>query len=205
MSLQKFRDTRARTKRAAIVEAASRLFAERGFREVSTATLAAEAGVSTATLYRYFADKESLFGAVVDSLISNVIQVSADKPHASEDRILELSLRYAYLLSDPVVVGLIRAVVADRQNSSAFRDRLEVHGNEIFANEFDSEITALLDERNPDEASNALQASIELRGALEHNTLLPELLFCEQPYGGDLEAMVDRTLVSWRKRWTTGQ
>ncbi len=205
MSLQEFRDTRARTKRAAIVEAASRLFAERGFREVSTATLAAEAGVSTATLYRYFADKESLFGAVVDSLISNVIQVSADKPHASEDRILELSLRYAYLLSDPVVVGLIRAVVADRQNSSAFRDRLEVHGNEIFANEFDSEITALLDERNPDEASNALQASIELRGALEHNTLLPELLFCEQPYGGDLEAMVDRTLVSWRKRWTTGQ
>ena len=71
MSLQAYRDARAREKRADILSAASRLFAERGFAQVSTAALAEEAGVSTATLYRYFADKESLFVAVIDSSVSS--------------------------------------------------------------------------------------------------------------------------------------
>lgn len=204
MSLQEFRDSRAREKRADILEAASRLFAERGFRDVSTATLAAEAGVSTATLYRYFADKEALFGAVVDALVSDVIQALANQPYSLDDRLHDLALRYALLLSDPVVVGLIRAVVADSQNQSGFRDRLAQHGGEIFDNEFDAEITELLSERNPDEAPNALQASIELRGALEHITLLPELLFHEHLPRDELEALIERTLDSWRQRWLSG-
>ena len=201
MSLQEFRDSRARAKRADILQAASKLFADEGFQSVSTARIAAEAGVSTATLYRYFEDKESLFGAVVDALVSDVIQALADRPYSLEDRLHDLALRYALLLSDPVVVGLIRAVVADTQNQSGFRDRLALHGSEIFANEFDAEITELLTERNPHEAANALQASIELRGAIEHITLLPELLFHEHPPKGELEAMVERTLESWRTRW----
>ena len=201
MSLQEFRDSRARAKRADILQAASKLFADEGFQSVSTARIAAEAGVSTATLYRYFEDKESLFGAVVVALVSDVIQALADRPYSLEDRLHDLALRYALLLSDPVVVGLIRAVVADTQNQSGFRDRLALHGSEIFANEFDAEITELLTERNPHEAANALQASIELRGAIEHITLLPELLFHEHPPKGELEAMVERTLESWRTRW----
>ena len=201
MSLQEFRDSRARAKRADILQAASQLFADEGFQNVSTARIAAEAGVSTATLYRYFQDKESLFGAVVDALVSDVIQALADRPYSLEDRLHDLALRYALLLSDPTVVGLIRAVVADTQNQSGFRDRLALHGSEIFANEFDAEITELLAERNPAEAANALQASIELRGALEHITLLPELLFHEHPPRQELETMVERTLASWRRRW----
>ena len=204
MSLQEFRDSRAREKRADILEAASRLFAERGFRDVSTAALAAEAGVSTATLYRYFNDKETLFGAVVDVLVSDVIQALANQPYSLDDRLHDLALRYALLLSDPVVVGLIRAVVADSQNQSGFRDRLAHHGGEIFDNEFNAEITELLNERNPEEAASALQASIELRGALEHITLLPELLFHERLPRHELEAMTERILDSWRKRWLGG-
>jgi len=201
VSLQEFRDVRARTKRANILEAASRLFAERGFRDVSTATLAAEAGVSTATLYRYFEDKEALFGAVVNALVSDVIQAVSCAPYSSEDRLYELSLRYALLLSDPAVVGLIRAVVADNQNSRGFRDRLALHGSEIFADEFDSEITQLLSEQTATEAPDVLQASGELRGALEHFTLLPGLLFHEHLPHDELEATVERTLASWRRRW----
>ena len=201
MSLQEFRDSRARAKRADILQAASQLFADEGFQNVSTARIAAEAGVSTATLYRYFQDKESLFGAVVDALVSDVIQALADRPYSLEDRLHDLALRYALLLSDPTVVGLIRAVVADTQNQSGFRDRLALHGSEIFANEFDAEITELLAERNPAEAANALQASVEIRGALEHITLLPELLFHEHPPRQELETMVERTLASWRRRW----
>jgi TetR/AcrR family transcriptional regulator of autoinduction and epiphytic fitness len=201
LSLQDYRDARAREKRADILSAASRLFAERGFAQVSTAALAEEAAVSTATLYRYFADKESLFVAVIDALVSDVIQQMADLPRASEDRLRELAFRYANLLCDPIVVGLIRSVVADQQGTSAFRDSLESHGNEIFANEFDVEIRALLTAHDSDELHLAHQASIELRGALEHVTLLPELLFHEHPGEEELHTVVEQTLDSWRKRW----
>lgn len=183
------------------MDAASRLFAEHGFREVSTAALASQAGVSTATLYRYFPDKESLFGAVIDELVADVIQAPAARSSGSENRLRDLALRYAELLSDPMVVGLIRAVVADRENSSAFGERLETHGSGIFAKEFEAEIRALLGKYNPAEMADATQASMELRGVLEHNTLLPDLLFHVQPDCGQLATMVDRVLDSWRKRW----
>jgi len=205
LSLQAFRKTRAHSKRTDIMDAASRLFAAHGFREVSTATLAAEAGVSTATLYRYFPDKESLFGAVIDELVADVIQAPAVRSSASENRLRDLALRYADLLSDSMVVGLIRAVVADRENSSAFGERLETHGSGILAKEFETEIRALLSEHNPEEAASTSQASMELRGVLEHNTLLPELLFHVQPDRGELPGLVDRILDSWCRRWIPGR
>lgn len=47
-------------RRTQLVHAASRLFAERGFRAVSMEDLAAEAGVSGPAVYRHFASKEAL-------------------------------------------------------------------------------------------------------------------------------------------------
>src|SRR5665213_828934 len=47
-------------RRLQLVRAASRLFAERGFRAVSMEDLAAEAGVSGPAVYRHFTSKEAL-------------------------------------------------------------------------------------------------------------------------------------------------
>src|SRR3954447_23085845 len=46
--------------RAAVVDAALELFAEHGFEQTSVATVAERAGVSAATVARYFPAKESL-------------------------------------------------------------------------------------------------------------------------------------------------
>ena len=48
-------------KRAAILDAAKRLFLVQGFTGVSMDQIAAEAGVSKLTVYSHFGDKESLF------------------------------------------------------------------------------------------------------------------------------------------------
>jgi AcrR family transcriptional regulator len=63
------REQAAQTRRD-IVEAAGRLFLERGYAGTTMAAIAAEAGVVVETVYRAFDGKASLFGAVVDAALA---------------------------------------------------------------------------------------------------------------------------------------
>lgn len=80
---------RARKKeetRAAISAAALRLFARRGYAAVTMAEVAAAAGVSERTLFRYVTDKEDLlFGedeVMLAALAEALASRPADEPHA---------------------------------------------------------------------------------------------------------------------------
>lgn len=53
------------SKEAAIVDAATRLFAENGYEATRTADIAAAAGVTERTLFCYFASKEKLYRRVM--------------------------------------------------------------------------------------------------------------------------------------------
>jgi len=57
-------------KRDEIVEAAATLFTEAGYDETSMAKVAASAGVTTNTIYWYFADKDALLIAVLDHVVA---------------------------------------------------------------------------------------------------------------------------------------
>lgn len=69
------------TKRAAILEAVERLFAEGRFHEVTTDDIAREAGVGKGTIYRHFADKDALVAAAIergfDQLVAQLGELSA--------------------------------------------------------------------------------------------------------------------------------
>jgi TetR/AcrR family transcriptional regulator len=58
--------------RAAILRAAAREFAEHGIAGARTDAIAREAAVNKALLYYYFKDKETLYGAVLDSAFSGM-------------------------------------------------------------------------------------------------------------------------------------
>lgn len=55
-----------------MVDAARRLFAERGFAGVGTEAIVAAAGVSRGALYHHFADKTELFAAVFEAVEEEV-------------------------------------------------------------------------------------------------------------------------------------
>src|SRR5262245_42064245 len=59
----------AERRREEILEAAARLFAERGYSETDTQVLADELGVGKGTLYRYFPSKRELFLAAADRIM----------------------------------------------------------------------------------------------------------------------------------------
>jgi len=68
------RAQRQATKRAQILEAASRIFATRIYHLVSMEQIAQAAGVGKGTLYRYFPSKEDLYLAIVDEAFGLLIR-----------------------------------------------------------------------------------------------------------------------------------
>ncbi|MEZ5597538.1 MAG: helix-turn-helix domain-containing protein [Pseudomonadales bacterium] len=202
MSLAAYREARSERKRRAIIDAATRLFAEHGLTAVSMAALAGEAGVSTATLYRHFTAKEDVFAAVIDELVSRFNdQTQRDDPDCRR-ALAHLSRRYAQLLTDPTVVGLLRAVAADHDRSGGFRDRLARHGSAIFETDFDRLIASCFQAAGVVvDVKRLRHAGIALGGALEHVTLVPALLFHEFPDPAGLEEQVQTIVANWLKRW----
>lgn len=65
--------------RARIQDAALALFADRGFRGTAMADVAARAGVAVANLYRYYANKDALFAAVVPGELAERHRVLLDR------------------------------------------------------------------------------------------------------------------------------
>jgi AcrR family transcriptional regulator len=67
-------DTRSARKHAAILEAATTLFLRNGYRGTSMDEIAAAARVSKQTVYKHFADKESLFTEIVVSTVEEIAE-----------------------------------------------------------------------------------------------------------------------------------
>ena len=72
---------KGRQTRAAIEQAARKLFAERGFHGTTLADITFAAGKSAAVFYRYFADKEDLLAALAESFLHDVVTPSGLSLH----------------------------------------------------------------------------------------------------------------------------
>lgn len=62
-------------RRARLLEAAERLFSKVGYRAVTMAGIATEAGLAKGTVYAYFADKDDVFRAVGEALAARLVTV----------------------------------------------------------------------------------------------------------------------------------
>lgn len=74
-------------KRQEIVLAAATLFTDVGYDETSTAKIAKAAGVTTTTIYWYFADKDALLVAVLDHVLATALAEAAlesERPWAEQ-------------------------------------------------------------------------------------------------------------------------
>jgi AcrR family transcriptional regulator len=65
-------ETERGAKRPLLVDAAARVFAEKGYASTRVADIAARAGVGKGTVYEYFASKEELLFAVFESINQDV-------------------------------------------------------------------------------------------------------------------------------------
>ena len=110
--------------RSAIVAAATRLFAQRGFAETSMRQIAEAAGVSKAAIYHHFRDKDRLYRSLleeaIDSLTAAMKRVLDDGPAPGAlARALGLHLQFAAEHAD-----LLRVLVTEELRPTDPRKRM---------------------------------------------------------------------------------
>lgn len=117
-------------RREEILEAAGRLFAERGFSRTTTQVVADYLGVGKGTIYRYFPDKRSLFLAAVDRLMRGLTDAIRGHVDQFEDPLeratLGVRMYLAYFAEHPEFVELLiqeRAQFKDRPKPTYFEHR----------------------------------------------------------------------------------
>ncbi len=70
--------TKSEAKSTAILEGAMKEFLAHGYAATSMDRVAKEAGVSKATVYSHFGDKENLFSAMIQNLVQDKFQMIMD-------------------------------------------------------------------------------------------------------------------------------
>lgn len=134
--------------KVALLQAAARLFAERGPAAVSVRDIAAEAGVNHGLVHRHFGSKEALLGAVLDRLVDEIVDaIPPGKPSLEPlGAIFEATQRGAYwrVLARAILDGEIPEerqsdFPVARQLVATFAD-LKRQG--VLAEEFDPQLLA---------------------------------------------------------------
>lgn len=97
--------------RAALLEAAAKLFAERGFDRTTVRDIAALAGVNQALLFRYFGSKDALFAAVMACQSRELLEESP--PEQLVANVLRRMMEESATLADHPLWGALRSVGHD--------------------------------------------------------------------------------------------
>jgi TetR/AcrR family transcriptional repressor of mexJK operon len=104
------------SKDEAILVAAGELFMERGYEAVSLDAVAHAAGVSKATIYSRFADKEALFRAVLDHECSSVVLPPSFMPPPGtpvRDTLIAIAEQFIGLVLGDKAMAMHRIIVAE--------------------------------------------------------------------------------------------
>ena len=98
--------------RAAILDAARKVFSELGYGAATVRDIVRETDLATGTFYNYFPDKQSVLQALLDQAAAEIRSRvrAARKASRSVEEFVEGGFRayYGYLVEDPETFGLLR-------------------------------------------------------------------------------------------------
>lgn len=105
---------------AEIIDAALRLFVDKGFAATRLDDVAKQAGVTKGTVYLYFDNKEELFKAVVrETVVPNIAfaeQLVADHQGSWAELLWQLLEGWAQRMQDSPATGISKLMIAEANN-----------------------------------------------------------------------------------------
>jgi AcrR family transcriptional regulator len=180
--------------RDAIVEAAVRLFLERGFGSVSMDELAEAAGVARRTLYNQFTSKEEIFREMlrrVTSQLENAFPPGIETRGDVEDVLRLIARMILDLHKNPEYLGFLRMVAADSRQFPWIADEFAAVMDPLTDRvvRYLAHLTAL----GVLECPNPLLAAHEFMGILNEFSLWPWMMG-RPPLNVPAEALVEDTI-----------
>jgi len=126
-------DARASLRRTQILEAATRVFAAKGYHRATTKDVARAADIAEGTIYLYFKSKSDLLIALLEHLDRQTTQTAdlAAGLELSARELLTQRLRHDLAQLGPsfdVMLALLPEVLADRRLRNRFYDRIVLPG-----------------------------------------------------------------------------
>jgi TetR/AcrR family transcriptional regulator, mexJK operon transcriptional repressor len=182
-------EDRSARKRRVVVDAATTLFLRHGYLGTSMDQIAAFAGVSKPTVYKFFPDKEQLFTAIVMEtldragapFLAELSRLAETRSGQLADDLRDMARRYLDTVTQPAVLQLRRLVIGASHQlpalASAYYERAPEHTLRTLADCFRRLADrGLLRAPDPDQAA-AHFAFLVLGRALDKS------LFCgDQPF-----------------------
>jgi AcrR family transcriptional regulator len=105
------RDIQSDEVRGRVLDAARRLFVERGYERTTIREISVSSGVSSGSIYHFFEDKDGVFLQLVLDVFEGTLQAAADRVARHRDPHLGLSLKWALLM---------RLISADKRVAELF-------------------------------------------------------------------------------------
>lgn len=204
MTLDEFRKARAQEKRIVILSAGETCFLRSGYARTTMESIAQEAGVSTATIYRHFEGKAEIFRAITLGLVDglDLTRIPTDRTQNPEIALSALAKEYAVLLSSARIRAFMRMVISEIGESESlateFFDTVKRQISDAFADLIEAGIA---NRSLRTEVDAALMAG-QLQGMIEHGTLMRGLLL-----GDDAsplfhsEQIALEAMKTWLTRW----
>jgi AcrR family transcriptional regulator len=146
MSAQTARARQADQRRSELIEAALRLFAERGFRATTIADIATATGTAHGLVYHYFGSKDELLAAVLERYsflprLQALLKVAPDRP--ASEVLSEIAIGLSAMLRDrPEVLRLVVAEAPTNPIVATALARVTEEGLEVLTEYFRARIAA---------------------------------------------------------------
>ena len=190
----------AEQKRAAIVEAATRLFLDAGYASTSLAKVAEAAGVSKATLFKQFPTKAALF----DAIVTESWKIEDDlHPPTGDLRagLTAIGRRYVALLTRPGMAALFRIVIAELPRFPELGEAHFEHGKMPY---FDS-VRRYLDAENAlgtATVDDAELAATQFLGMIANHVFWPRMLLVNwSPDDASMAHVVEEAVLTMQARY----
>lgn len=135
-----------------ILEAATKLFLDKGFASTSTTEIAKEAGCNQALVHYYFRTKERLFEAVFaekfQNFVSNILQINQGDYTFEEKLRLKIESHFDMLLENPKLPLLIAYEMnTNPDRLLSMKEKLSDLPTKVFAN-FQAELDVEIEKGN---------------------------------------------------------
>lgn len=198
MGLATYRKSVSETKRAAILRAARAIFLKDGYSRAAMAEIAKDADVSTATLYKHFASKETLFAAVVhDAYKDTESLMTVDTAGKSARSVLrDIAGVYTHQQFDEQMNDLLRVVIAEVPSAPHLAS--EVYENGVLARygQFEAVVDNLVARGllKPHDTRSSVRY---LAGMVKEFVVWPALFTLGFQRPADMDAKLDACIDAW--------